>query len=75
LAHKKDSKSLEFGLSYVCCVYLELYFEIVEFICITSHLFHGLNPMGVWQGVAMDSLKYHSGPPCPTHLRPVGGHS
>jgi hypothetical protein len=23
--------------------------------------------MGVWQGVAMDSLKYHQGPPCPTH--------
>jgi hypothetical protein len=26
--------------------------------------------MGVWQGVAMDSLKYYSGPPCPTLLRP-----
>jgi hypothetical protein len=29
--------------------------------------------MGVWQGVAMDSLKDHSGPPCLTLLRPVGG--
>jgi hypothetical protein len=29
--------------------------------------------MGVWQGVAMDSLKYHQGPPCPTLLRPAGG--
>jgi hypothetical protein len=28
--------------------------------------------MGVWQGAAMDSLKYHYGPPCPTLLRPVG---
>jgi hypothetical protein len=26
----------------------------------------------VWQGVAMDSLKYHQGPPCPTLLRPAG---
>jgi hypothetical protein len=36
---------------------------------------HG-NPrsrMGVWQGVAMDSLKFHLGLPCPTLLRPVGG--
>jgi hypothetical protein len=29
--------------------------------------------MGVWQGVAMDSLKYHLGPPCPTLLCPAGG--
>jgi hypothetical protein len=29
--------------------------------------------MGVWQGVAMDSLKYHSGPQCPTLLCPAGG--
>jgi hypothetical protein len=29
--------------------------------------------MGVWQGVAMDSLKLHRGPPCPTLLRPVSG--
>jgi hypothetical protein len=29
--------------------------------------------MGVWQGVAMDSLKFHPGPPCPTLLRPAGG--
>jgi hypothetical protein len=28
--------------------------------------------MGVWQGVAMDSLKFHMGLPCPTLLRPVG---
>jgi hypothetical protein len=28
--------------------------------------------MGVWQGVAMDSLKYHWGPPCPTLLCPAG---
>jgi hypothetical protein len=27
--------------------------------------------MGVWQGVAMDSLKYHWGQPCPTLLRPA----
>jgi hypothetical protein len=27
--------------------------------------------MGVWQGVAMDSLKLHPGPPCPTLLRPA----
>jgi hypothetical protein len=32
--------------------------------------------MGVWQGVAMDSLKYRQGPPCPTLLClcPVGSH-
>jgi hypothetical protein len=28
---------------------------------------------GVWQGVAMDSLKYHSGSPCLTLPRPAGG--
>jgi hypothetical protein len=27
----------------------------------------------VWQGVAMDSLKFHLGPPCPTLLWPAGG--
>jgi hypothetical protein len=26
------------------------------------------NYMGVWQRVAMESLKYHQGLPCPTHL-------
>jgi hypothetical protein len=26
----------------------------------------------VWQGVAMDSLKFHPGPACPTLLRPAG---
>jgi hypothetical protein len=29
--------------------------------------------MGVWQGMVMDSLKLHPGPPCPTLLRPAGG--
>jgi hypothetical protein len=30
--------------------------------------------MGIWEGVAMDSLKFHPGPPpCPTLLRPAGG--
>jgi hypothetical protein len=29
--------------------------------------------MGVWQGVAMDSLKFHPGLPCPTLLHPAGG--
>jgi hypothetical protein len=29
--------------------------------------------MGVWQGVAMDSPKFHPGLPCPTLLCPVGG--
>jgi hypothetical protein len=28
--------------------------------------------MGMWQGVAMDSLKFHPGPPCPTLPCPVG---
>jgi hypothetical protein len=34
-----------------------------------------LRSMGVWQGVAMDSLKlkFHLGLPCPTFLHPVGG--
>jgi hypothetical protein len=30
-----------------------------------------LEAMGVWQGVAMDSLKFHLGPPYPTLLRPA----
>jgi hypothetical protein len=25
--------------------------------------------MGIWQGVAMDSLQFHLGPPCPTFSR------
>jgi hypothetical protein len=29
--------------------------------------------MGAWQGVAMDSLKFHPGLPCPTLLNPAGG--
>jgi hypothetical protein len=33
---------------------------------------HRLQPIGVWQGVAMDSPKYHYGPPCPTLLCPAG---
>jgi hypothetical protein len=28
--------------------------------------------MGVWRGVAMDSLKFHLGLPCLTFLRPAG---
>jgi hypothetical protein len=28
--------------------------------------------MGVWQGVAMDSLKFYPGPTCPILLRPAG---
>jgi hypothetical protein len=28
--------------------------------------------MGVWQGVATDSLKFYLGPPCPTLLQPAG---
>jgi hypothetical protein len=30
--------------------------------------------MGVWQGVAMDYFKYHSGLPCLSHVRPAGSH-
>jgi hypothetical protein len=30
-------------------------------------------PMGVWQEVAMDSIKFHPGLLCPTLLRPEGG--
>jgi hypothetical protein len=29
--------------------------------------------MTVWQGVTMDSLKFHLCLPCPTLLRPTGG--
>jgi hypothetical protein len=29
--------------------------------------------MGVWEGVSMDSLQFHPGPPCFTLLRPAGG--
>jgi hypothetical protein len=27
--------------------------------------------MGIWHGVAMDSFKFHPGPPCPTTLCPA----
>jgi hypothetical protein len=30
-------------------------------------------PMGIWRGVAIDSLKFHLGLPCPTLLYPAGG--
>jgi hypothetical protein len=29
--------------------------------------------LGIWQGVAMNSLKFFPGPPCLTILRPAGG--
>jgi hypothetical protein len=35
----------------------------------------GLGPSStrpIWQGVCMDSKKFHPGPPCPTLLRPTG---
>jgi hypothetical protein len=32
-----------------------------------------VSSMGVGQGVAMESLKYRYGQPCPTPLRPVSG--
>jgi hypothetical protein len=32
------------------------------------------NRMGVWQGVAMDSLKFHQGLPCPTFYALRAGH-
>jgi hypothetical protein len=35
----------------------------ISFVCL----------MGVWQRVAMDSLKFHLALPCPTLLRPAGG--
>jgi hypothetical protein len=31
------------------------------------------NDVGIWQGVAMDSLNYCFNPPCPTLLCPAGG--
>jgi hypothetical protein len=32
-----------------------------------------ISGMGVWQRVAMNSLKFHPGLPCPTFLRPAPG--
>jgi hypothetical protein len=32
-----------------------------------------MEDVGVWQGVAMDSLKFYPGPPCLTLLCPAGG--
>jgi hypothetical protein len=40
----------------------------------TTVLRVSLLPMCVWQGVAMESLKSHPGPPCPILLCPAGGH-
>jgi hypothetical protein len=40
----------------------------MEWVFVVSVVF-----MGVWQGVVMDSLKCHPGPPCLTLLRPAGG--
>jgi hypothetical protein len=41
----------------------------------TGTLGHNLGGLfiGVWHGVAVDSLKFHPGPPCPTLLCPVDG--
>jgi hypothetical protein len=41
-------------------------------IIILSNLTISQN-MGIWQGVDMDSLEFHPGPPCPTLLRPASG--
>jgi hypothetical protein len=38
-----------------------------------ANIFHISETMGAWQGVDIDSLNFHSGPPCMTLLRPVGG--
>jgi hypothetical protein len=38
-------------------------------ISLSSPASHGI--IGVWQGVAMDSLKFHPGPPYPTLVHPV----
>jgi hypothetical protein len=39
----------------------------------STYAFRSEFAMGVCQGVAMDSLKFHPGPPCPTLPCPVGG--
>jgi hypothetical protein len=39
-----------------------------------NHAKHSSFPLGVWQGVGMDSLRYHQGPLCPTNsFRPSLG--
>jgi hypothetical protein len=41
-----------------------------------DHIFFGgagRKFMDLWQKLAMDSLKFHPGPPCPTLLHPAGG--
>jgi hypothetical protein len=50
------------------------YFILCDFL--NSHHSNSFpipDAMGVWHGVAVDYLKFHSGPPCPTFLRPAGG--
>jgi hypothetical protein len=49
--------------TYKTCLTILIFYPTSSF-CVKS--------MGVWQGVAMDSLKFHLGLPCPTLLRPVG---
>jgi hypothetical protein len=70
---------------FLCCLFLDFLFiriaSSVLFIVSLVFLLHNsirtkspvlLLVMGVWQGVGMDSLKFHSGLPCPTLLRPAG---
>jgi hypothetical protein len=39
---------------------------------LSFHLPSSYLAMGVWQGVAMDSLKFYPGPPCPTFIHRAG---
>jgi hypothetical protein len=46
-----------------------IYVFITPFLAITAKTV----TIGVWQGVATGSLKFHLSRPCPTLLRPGGG--
>jgi hypothetical protein len=56
----------------------QILFLFLNFCCAESRkrefgFWWHMGGVGVWQGVTMDSLKFHPGPPCSTLLRPTGG--
>jgi hypothetical protein len=53
------------------CIYFEAR-KLIYYVTRKKNLVIIEKKMVVWQGVAMNSLMFHPGPPCPTLLRPAG---
>jgi hypothetical protein len=56
---------------FINSLILKIHFENL----IPTKVYYALKKkyIDVWKGVALDSQKFHPGPPCPTLLRPAVG--